>query len=238
MVHHIHINHGPVIEDSIARLQAVIKKDKAIRARFSTRFLAIKLIEGDKEVAEQLAGMENAHEIFELQKEEQTRIQKELKEDAESAVSNAKYGFITGALTETLVINKTDDQSSQNDRQVCHQQIPWFPYLPLFVGIMFECTFSLGKYPMGWIDSLVGWFSELLKTTLPNRVLKDLVVDGIVGGVGGVIVFLPNILILYLFIFHGRFRLYGPRGFHHGQSDAQNGAARQIVHSAHHGFWL
>ena len=201
VVHHIHINHGPVIEDSIARLQAVIKKDKAIRARFSTRFLAIKLIEGDKEVAEQLAGMENAHEIFELQKEEQTRIQKELKEDAESAVSNAKYGFITGALTETLVINKTDDRKLTKtiDKFVTNKYLG-FPIFLFFVGIMFECTFSLGKYPMGWIDSLVGWFSELLKTTLPNGVLKDLVVDGIVGGVGGVIVFLPNILILYLFI--------------------------------------
>ena len=201
VAHHIHINHGPVIEAAENRLQAELKKNQNIRARYSTRFLAIKLIEGDKEVEKLVSGMENATEIFKIQKEEQKRIATELNEDAESAVTNARYGFIAGALGETFEHAKEDGRklTKMLDRFVTDKY--WgYPIFLLFIGFMFWCTFSLGEYPMGWIDNLVGILKDGVSSAMPDGMLKDLVVDGIIGGVGGVVVFLPNILILYTFI--------------------------------------
>lgn len=201
VAHHIHIHHGAAIEEAENKLQAEIKKNQGIRARYSTRFLAIKLVEGDKEVEKQISELDNAADILRIQKEEQARIQKELNEDAESAVANARYGFIAGALGETYVQAEEDGRklTKMIDRFVTDKY--WgYPIFLLFIGVMFWCTFSLGAYPMDWIDSLVGLISDGVSAAMPDGILKDLVVDGIIGGVGGVIVFLPNILILYSFI--------------------------------------
>ena len=201
IAHHIHIHHGAVIEESENRLQAILKQDQGLRARFSTRFLAIKLIEGDKEAEKQIAKLPNAEEIFKIQKEEQARIANELNEDAESAVANARYGFVAGALRETLTVAEVDGRKLTKliDQFVTHK-LYGFPIFLAFIAFMFWCTFSLGKYPMEWIDSLVGLLSDGIASIMADGILKDLIVDGIIGGVGGVIVFLPNILILYLFI--------------------------------------
>ncbi|MCQ2206726.1 MAG: ferrous iron transport protein B [Paludibacteraceae bacterium] len=201
VAHHIHIHHGAIIEEAENRLQAEIKKNQSIRARYSTRFLAIKLVEGDREVQKLIAGLDNAEEIFKIQKEEQKRIAKELNEDPESAVTNARYGFIAGALGETFEHAKEDGRklTKMIDRFVTDKY--WgYPIFLLFISVMFWCTFSLGAYPMEWIDKLVSLIKEGVAALMPDGILKDLVVDGIIGGVGGVIVFLPNILILYSFI--------------------------------------
>lgn len=200
-VHHIHIHHGNVIEESEKRLQEAIKKDQSIRARYSTRFLAIKLIEGDQEAMKIASALPNGEEILSIQKEEQKRIETELGEDAESAVANARYGFIAGALRETFTPAAVDGRkiTKEIDRFATNKYLG-FPIFLMFIAFMFWCTFSLGNYPMEWIDAGVGFLKDSIAATMPNGMLKDLIIDGIIGGVGGVIVFLPNILILYLFI--------------------------------------
>lgn len=127
-------------------------------------------------------------------------IEEILKEDTESSLTNARYGFISGGLKETLREKTiTSDITSAIDALITNKYLG-FPIFFLFMWIMFECTFRLGAYPMEWIESAVGWLGDSLRSIMPEGMLKDLLIDGIIGGVGGVIVFLPNIVILYAFI--------------------------------------
>ncbi len=199
---HIHINHGIEIEKSITRLKLPITQNSSLRDAYSTRFLAIKLLEKDKEVDTIIQKLPNADEIINLRNEEIKRIRTELHEDAESAITDAKYGFIAGALKETLKDGKKKHKhkrTSRIDAIVTHKY--WgYPIFLLFIFTMFQSTFTLGQYPKDWIGAGVNWLGNLIQNSMAEGSLRDLLVHGIIGGVGGVIVFLPNILILYFFI--------------------------------------
>ena len=199
---HIHINHGIEIEKSITRLKLPIAQNSSLRDAYSTRFLAIKLLEKDKEVDTIIQKLPNADEIINLRNEEIKRIRTELHEDAESAITDAKYGFIAGALKETLKDGKKKHKhkrTSRIDAIVTHKY--WgYPIFLLFIFTMFQSTFTLGQYPKDWIGAGVNWLGNLIQNSMAEGSLRDLLVHGIIGGVGGVIVFLPNILILYFFI--------------------------------------
>jgi len=201
-VRHIHINHGHDIEHSINVLKVPIAKNSSLRDLYSTRYLAIKLLENDTEIETIIKELTNADEILKLRDAEIKRIKQELNEDSESAITDAKYGFIAGALKETWVNGKKKHKHKRTtkiDSLVTHKY--WgYPIFLLFIYIMFQSTFSLGQYPMGWIGMGVRGLSELVRNSMSEGSLRDLLVNGIIGGVGGVIVFLPNILILYFFI--------------------------------------
>lgn len=201
MTRHIHVNHGPVIEKAIQAVREELLKNDALRATYSMRYLAIKLLEGDKEIEKRIATLDNALAIFNVRDRSAKIVTEKLKEDPESAITNAKYGFIAGALAETYREGwkPKSDRTKRIDKLVLNKFLS-YPIFLLFMFVMFECTFVLGKYPMGWIESAVGALAGLVDGMLSAGPLKDLLVDGIIGGVGGVIVFLPNILILYLFI--------------------------------------
>ncbi len=198
---HIHINHGPELERSIDAVKLVISENENIRHKYSTRFLAIKLLENDKDLEGMVKGLPNGDKILEVRDREKQRIREVLNEDSEQAITDAKYGFISGALRETFVDNHQDKEHMTRviDSIVTHR-IWGFPVFFLFMFLMFEITFVLGAYPQGWIESLVAVISDFISNNMSEGPLKDLLIDGIIGGVGGVIVFLPNILILYLFI--------------------------------------
>ena len=198
---HIHINHGPELERSIDAVKLVISENENIRHKYSTRFLAIKLLENDKDLEGMVKGLPNGDKILEVRNREKQRIREVLNEDSEQAITDAKYGFISGALRETFVDNHQDKEHMTRviDSIVTHR-IWGFPVFFLFMFLMFEITFVLGAYPQGWIESLVAVISDFISNNMSEGPLKDLLIDGIIGGVGGVIVFLPNILILYLFI--------------------------------------
>jgi len=201
MTRHVHVNHGPVIEKSIEKIRAEIVKNPNIRDKYSARFLSIKLLEGDKEIEGVIRDLPNAKDVLAVRDQSSAIIVRQLKEDPESAITNAKYGFIAGALAETFKQSKVDTQQKTRliDSIVINRYLG-YPIFMLFIFIMFECTFFLGKYPMDWIDAGVVWLARLVESAMNPGPLKDLLVDGIIGGVGGVIVFLPNILILYFFI--------------------------------------
>lgn len=199
--HHIHINHGAELERSIEEIKKAINKNEDIRHKYSTRFLAIKLLENDREFEQLTEGFPNGKEILKLRNHESQRLRNVLNEDCESAITDAKYGFIQGALRETYTDNHIERKqlTSAIDTLVTHR-IWGFPIFFLFLYIMFECTFSIGEYPMQGIEWLVEQLGNFIEQSMPQGPLKDMFIDGIIGGVGGVIVFLPNILILYFFI--------------------------------------
>lgn len=200
---HIHLNHGNVLEQGIEAIKAELKNDEQIRHKYSTRYLSIKLLEMDSETEKVVAQLPNAKRIMEIRDREAARIKDELKEDSETAIMDAKYGLIHGALHEAG-FKKGEVQDTY---QVTHiidgvitNRYVGFPIFFALLYLMFQVTFSLGQYPMDWIEAGVGLLGDLITNNMADGMLKDLLVDGIIGGVGSVIVFLPQILILYAFI--------------------------------------
>ena len=198
---HIHVNHGPILEKSIEEVKKEIAKNESIRYKYSTRFLSIKLLENDREIENIVRPLPNGEKILEIRDKEAQNIGKAMNEDSEQAITDAKYGFISGALKETFRENEVErEQTTRVIDSIVTHRIWGYPIFFLFLYIMFEGTFVLGEYPMMGIEWLVEQIGNLVSSTMPEGPLKDLVIDGIIGGVGGVIVFLPNILILYFFI--------------------------------------
>lgn len=201
VVRHIHVNHGTLIEESINLLKNEIKKDPSVVKHFSPRYLAIKLLEHDKEAEHLLENAPHYAEWIRLRDRLSKNITTDLNEDPEAAITNAKYGFIAGALKETFTPGREEENRiTRSIDEIVTGKVLGFPIFLMALWLMFETTFSLGQYPMDWIDGLVGLLSDLMSHLIPEGPLHDLVVDGMIGGVGGVIVFLPNILILYFFI--------------------------------------
>ncbi len=200
---HIHINYGHEIEQGIADIQAYLKKDQSIREKYSTRFLSIKLLENDKNAEELIASLPEASKMMRVRDKASARVQEEKLTDSETAIMDAKYGFIHGALQEASYTtgNKKDIYQFTHwiDSIITNRYLGFPIFLALF-WMMFEVTFILGQYPMDWIDLGVGKLAELISQYTPAGPVKDMLVDGIIGGVGAVIIFLPQILILYFFI--------------------------------------
>lgn len=201
-IRHIHINHGPELERSIDAVKKEIGKTETIRHKYSTRFLAIKLLENDKDIEKNvIASLPNASEILRIKEQEVKRLLETINEDSEQAITDAKYGFITGALKETYTDNYQNTEMFTRivDSIVTHK-VWGYPIFFIFLYLMFECTFIFGEYPKEGIEWLVEQLGNAVNTYMPDGSFKDLLIDAVIGGVGGVIVFLPNILLLYLFI--------------------------------------
>ena len=202
LARHIHINHGSELEKSIDRIKLILQRDADLRARYSTRYLAIKALEDDSEVLKTVGASAVGDEALAACDEEQKRIERILGNNSESAIVDAKYAFIQGALTETYKRAESAPKLTITDKIDAVVTNKWLAF-PIFIAILyliFTATFTLGQYPMNWIDWLVGKFVDLVASVMVEGWLKDLLVDGIIAGVGSVLVFLPNILILYFFI--------------------------------------
>lgn len=198
---HIHVNHGRLIEENIEKVESLIRENPEPHFNYSARFLSIKLLENDRQVESICKQFPNYESIASTVSQCQEEIRSEAKELSESAITDAKYGFIQGALKECFVKKKNYVRklTNQIDSIVTHPALG-YPIFLLLMFMMFYCTFNIGQYPMDWIDTFVGWLGEKVGEHMSDGPLKDLLVDGIIGGVGGVVVFLPNIMILYAFI--------------------------------------
>ena len=202
-VRHVHINYGHELETSIRRIQEKIRRDGNLHLtdKISSRFLALKLLEKDNDSIKRISSLSNSDEINETAGKEIKRLEAFMNEDSETMVTDAKYGFVSGALRETMTRGEnTMYKKSEIIDGILTHQILGFPVFLLFIFIMFQATFSLGAYPMEWIEKLVAATGGFLNSMMNEGSLKDLLINGILGGVGGVIVFLPNILILFFFI--------------------------------------
>jgi len=200
---HQHINHGHEVEDGISNIQQYLKGNDLLRLRYSTRWLAIKLMEGDKEAEKIIWELPEYEDIIKARSIAEARVKEETGDDCETAIMDAKYGFIRGALQEAGY--------QMGDNEDTYRATHWldalitnkwlgFPIFILLLYLMFEVTFILGQYPMDWIDMGVEWLGDVISKYMADGPLKAMLVDGIIGGVGAVIVFMPQILILYTFI--------------------------------------
>ena len=207
---HIHINYGHEIEDGISHIQKFLKADEHIRQRYSTRYLAIKLLEEDRSTEEyirqHMTAEHRPEDYMQLTAACQNavnRVKEETKNDTETAIMDAKYGFINGALKEARYQTGT----KENIYRITHlidyilsNKYVGFPIFFMMLYVMFQTTFSLGQYPMDWIEMGVEWIGNWIGQTMNEGPLRSMLIDGVIGGVGSVIVFLPQILILYFFI--------------------------------------
>ena len=203
LARHIHINHGAELEKSIDRIKLLLQKNQSLRDKYSTRYLAIKYLEDDKDIEKIIDALPNRDEIISARVIEEQRIIDLLHTNTESAIVDAKYAFIQGALAETYKPHQdTTPRKTVTDKIDAIVTNKWMAF-PIFIAVLyliFQTTFAVGDYPMQWIDWFVGKFGDFVASFMADGWLKDLVVDGIISGVGSVLVFLPNILILYFFI--------------------------------------
>lgn len=200
---HIHVNHGLYIEEGIDSLRRILRRDSSVIQRYTPRFLALKILEGDRQALDFISTLPEADDIIRTRDTAARKIETELKCDPETAIMDAKYGFINGALQEAeFGIGEKEDTYHVThliDHVITHRYMG-LPIFVLMIYAMFWATFTIGEYPMGWIEGAIEALGYLLTTFLPDGPVKDMLVDGVVGGVGSVIVFLPQILILYAFI--------------------------------------
>lgn len=200
-VRHVHVRLGDEIEKSVNEVKNLIKADRSVSHQFSPRYLAIKLLEGDAEAADIISKIDGAERIIETRGREQQRLAETLSDDIATTIANEKYGFISGALAETMVRNESDRVTSTHiiDKVVTSRMLG-YPIFAIVMFLTFWLTFYIGQYPQQWIESGCQWLSDTLNANMAPGMLKDMLADGVIGGVGGVIVFLPNILILYFCI--------------------------------------
>jgi len=202
-VRHIHINYGTEIENSICVVQSKIKIDenRAFTNIVSARYLTIALLENDREFSRSITRCVNSSEIIESAKNEVEMLDKLFLDPVETVITDLRYGFIAGALQETLRVNKVERLNKT--RIVDNYLTNKYLGIPLFIGFLwltFYTTFKLGSYPKHWLELGIGKLATITSAVLPEGIFRDFLIDGIIGGVGGVLVFLPNIIILFLFI--------------------------------------
>ncbi|MBR2368344.1 MAG: ferrous iron transport protein B [Alistipes sp.] len=201
-VRHIHIRYGTVIEENIEPLHSDMRQHKEeLSAHFPPRYVALKLVEGDKHINSLIEGTPHYERWIRMAERARNNIREALDEDIETALANQKYGFISGALKETYEASerKRDSWGDRLDALVTHR-IWGFPIFIVIMWFMFYCTFTLGAYPQEWIEMGVDWLYNLVRSVMSDGPLRDMITDGVISGVGSVLVFLPNIMILYLFI--------------------------------------
>ena len=203
LARHIHINHGSELEFSIHEIKDLLKKNTDLRYKYSTRYLSIKYLENDKEVEGVIEALPNRDEIISARFQQQKRIKEIFNSSVESAMIDARYAFVQGALAETWKPyhgKRRRTTITEKIDAVVTNRWAAFPLFFVILYLVFNGTFVLGEYPMRWIEWIVSVFSSVTASLMQDGWFKDLVVNGIIGGVGSVLVFLPNILLLYLFI--------------------------------------
>jgi ferrous iron transport protein B len=202
-VRHIHINYGIEIENAICSIQSKIKIDenRTFTNIMSARYLSLELLAGDKEFSKSIKGCVNSEDIIKTAKQEAERLEKFFADPVESVITDLRYGFIAGALKETLKISTLQRLPKPQviDNYLTNKYLG-IPLFIIFMWITFFTTFKLGNYPKLWMEAGVARLADLVSSALPAGVIRDFLTDGIISGVGGVIVFLPNIIILFLFI--------------------------------------
>ena len=204
-VRHIHINYGKYTERQIKELQELIRQpgNEALTTVISPRYIAIKLLEQDKEEIKRVKEKcVNAEKILEQSRIESETLSNLRNEPVETVITDSKYGFIEGALRETYKPASKIKRISQSRiiDSIVTSKLLSYPIFLFAMWVTFQATFYIGDYPMQWIQAGVDWLSETVKVILPEGIVRDALADGIIEGVGGVIIFLPNILILFFFI--------------------------------------
>ncbi len=194
-VREVNIPYGFEIENALEKLVYELNKTE-YNLMVSYRMTAINLLAADKNIVEIF---KNNNYIIELSNKLRASIEKLLNHDVNTEIVNFRYGFIEGALSETFKKGEKYNTSQNIDKLLTNKYLG-LPMFFIFVWLIFYATFKLGEYPMEWIDHLVNLIGENINVIIPDGIINSLIVDGIIGGVGGIIVFLPNIIILFFLI--------------------------------------
>lgn len=195
------VRYGDEVEMKLEGLVKAVEADAAFAARYPARWMAVKLLEKDAHAAERLEAHRDGAAVATLAKDSVAWLEKHYGKDAEIVVSEQRYGYIRGAVKEVIqVVRKADFSLTESiDRVIMNPILA----LPIFAGVLwgvFQLTFLLGEYPMAWLEGLFGFLGEAAAAALPEGLLQSLVVDGIIGGVGGVFSFVPLIIILFFLL--------------------------------------
>jgi ferrous iron transport protein B len=197
----IQINYGPEIEQSVTRLVNLIPLQVEKETSFPRRYIALKLLEKDQHALTCIEGYEEYEAVKNMASHEIQRLEAMFREETENIIAGARYGFIEGALKETLrPATVTRKSITQLIDTYLTGKFMGYPIFIFLMWLMFQATFVIGDYPVYLVEKSVALIGNLLDRIIPAGIVNDMVTDGIIGGVGGVIVFLPNILILFLFI--------------------------------------
>ncbi len=196
---HVHINYGTEVEEEIKNVRQAMEQDPELTGRYYPRWFALKLLENDHDVRKRIRRSPAADVILEQVEQSRQHLFEIFEDEPETVIAEARYGFISGALKETMKLSAATKKTiSDTIDQVLTNRILGYPVFILFMYLLFQGTFTLGAYPVEWIETGVNWLGSLVGSLMPDTLFKNLIVDGIIGGVGGVIVFLPNILLLFL----------------------------------------
>ncbi len=195
------VQYGEEIEDKLTILQKMLSADTFFTQKYPLRWLAVKLLEKDEDARKRLLEHSNAAAIAHAADEATGWLDQHYGRDSEIVVSEQRYGYIRGAVKESLKIIKKPDFSITEsiDRVIMNR----FLALPIFIGVLwllFQLTFTIGAYPMDWLDQFFTFLSGVLNNALPDTFFRSLLVDGIIGGVGGVLSFVPLIVLLFFFL--------------------------------------
>ena len=197
---HAPVTYGSHVEDLVVDLTHNIERCKSCKGCPSNRWLAVKLLEGDLDTESKY--IKNPEEVERLQKSIQKQVRhvrKATGDSPDAVLTDGRYGYITGILKEVEKTKLGDRmrQSRQIDNLLTHRLLG-YPIFLFLIWLIFQATFTLGSYPMEWIETGVDALAGFLTGILPPGTITDLIIDGIVAGCGSVLVFLPNIMILFL----------------------------------------
>ncbi|UCB45626.1 MAG: ferrous iron transport protein B [Spirochaetota bacterium] len=198
----IKVSYGAELEEEIQKIQKKVNLDKQLRGIYPPRWLSVKLLENDSDANEKVKeAASNPKQIEEQVSKSRQHLEGIFNEEPEAIITNQRYGFISGLLQESITLGESKKGDlSQNVDKILTNKFLGIPLLVFFIWLMFQITFNVGSYPMSWIEQGIEWISRGISIILPAGVLSSLLIDGIIGGVGGVVVFLPNILLLFLMI--------------------------------------
>jgi ferrous iron transport protein B len=195
------VKYSTEIEKSIDLVSGYLKDILPTEDSYSLRWTSVKLIENDKPVIEHVKKLHGSENLEDIIANERDRLRSFYGDEPEMIMTDERYGFIEGIIREVLHTPsmKRVDVSRKIDSVLTNRAFG-LPIFAFFIWLMFQLTFSLGQYPMDWLDSFVSMLAGFMNSVIPDGMLRSLIVDGIISGVGGVLIFLPNILILFFCI--------------------------------------
>ncbi len=198
--HHPPISYGPLLDDMIRDISDEIEKCGLNSEGANSRWLAVKFIERDEQIESLYKNKLRQYKTLEDKIDKAVQhIKVTTSSDPEFAIEEGRMGFVAGVVREVAKKKSFNRMwlSTQIDNFLTHPLLG-YPLFLLFMWLIFYATFSLGEYPQMWFETGISQLQLLLTSILPHGPIVDLVVEGVIGGVGSVIVFLPNIVILFL----------------------------------------
>ena len=192
------VHYGDEIEHELAAIQGLIAgKEQPLTEKYGARWLAVKLLEQDDDITAKV----QSRDVLNAVSASVEHLKSIFGDEPEVVMADRRYGFISGACQETIrtTVESRHSYSDMIDAIVINRMLG----LPIFLILMylvFFLTFKVGTYPMGWLEMFFEWAAGAITGLWPagsESWLKSLLVDGVIGGVGGVLVFLPNILLLF-----------------------------------------